>query len=659
MPVDEGHVLVQGCHGGERGVDLGLLGLGNAHVDDVDVAVRATGLDHVLHLVGRCGHVGEGLQDDDLAHHALREVFVEHGHGLVGAPAHVGVHETVGEDLVPVPLGVAGDRVADEDGVIEAGFLLGGRRVQDGVCGRGVGDGLGRGRRRGVLGRLAAEVHRVAGVVAGADDGVLGDEGLRLDECEAHAVADDCEREDRRAGKGKPAGEGGGAPAGVAGVGTRREEAGDGLLDELVAELSQEKRQHDDQHGLPPGSRVAGRTEQLDEREVPEVDAVRARAQPGERGQAEHGGQDAAGKDERREQDAGEQRREEHAAAIEQHGGVGDEHHGHHQQGERDEGGELDGEASRFDEIAQVAGGTPSERHRVGKPCAGERCEEAGVGSVVDARDAGVGVVEEAHGNRGDDGRNQGEPAGSGAGGQDGEEHHDERPDEAELRVDAQIPQVGERRRTADLVEVGKVAQDVAQVLAEREAGKDVRARLGEQHVVEADAGKHREDDHDGGRRPDAREPSNPEMRDRRKPVAQATQQRGGDEVAREHEEHDHAEVARREPGDVEVVEEHRDDGQGTKSVNRAVAPRVGWTARAARVGRTLGGGPPAAGCGASALVRRAPACRVAASALARGADPARVVEGTAVGLPASCCRVRAALCHGLSRMLRRWFDPP
>ena len=222
-------------------------------------------------------------------------------------------------------------------------------------------------------------------------------------------------------------------------------------------------------------------------------------------------------------------------------------------------------------EQAAPHGGHVAQRPRDGQGRAQQHREGTRVAAVVHAGGVGAGHVEHRH----EHGRHRGQPQGH------AEEHvlvvaarleaaqRDEGPQQAELHVHAQVPQVGEGRDAADLVEVRQAACDVVPVVEEQQARQDVGAHLGEGHVVEDDAGGAHNGHHRGQRGPQALDASAPERQQVH--VARAVelaQQRVGHEVAREHEEHDDAHVAARQPSHLQVVGHDRGDGQGAQALD-------------------------------------------------------------------------------------------
>ena len=145
----------------------------------------------------------------------------------------------------------------------------------------------------------------------------------------------------------------------------------------------------------------------------------------------------------------------------------------------------------------------------------------------------------------------------------------DERPQDAKLHVNAQIPQVREWRDAADLVEVRQAVHDVVPVVEEQKARQDVGAHLGEGHVVEGDAHHADNEDHRCHGRPETLEAATPKARQIHVARAVELAQDGvGHQVARQHEEHDDAHVAARQPVHLQVVCHHGCDRQGAQALD-------------------------------------------------------------------------------------------
>ena len=568
VPVDDVDVLVPVGTGGEQvvgGADVEVVRVG---VDDEDRAV-ATGCDELLDLALDGREVGEGREHHHVARDAALDVVLQHQQRLRGGAPDVAVEQARGAGPAHVVGGITDDRVADDDRVVDALADRRGRLAQD---------DLARGYGRGVLGLLVAggealvealELHGVVGSLARARDGVLGDDGLVGDDHETNGRDGEHDRE----------------PA--------RDDARDEHLGTVIVARAQKTPQdvarttHLGEHGEQPlgtegegaGERDGqdldpdGRGERLgphedDEGIVPEVDAIGVTSHPGERRQGEEPGEKPVGDEKGRDEDDGEQRREQHATVVEEGGLCGEKHHHGDERQEGDDAREVVAARGR----GQGPLGPLPHGPRKGQPGAQEQRERTGVGAIVDAAGILARTVEHCHGDGRGEREHQGEDALQLAGTAVAveQEHEHDGPDDAELRVDAQVPQVGGGRRCTKRVEVGHVAQDVAQVLEEPQRGQEVGAQLGEQHVVEDDAEHHHDEQHERHRRPDALEATEPEVADQLvggRALALAARHGGGDDIARQHEEHDDAQMAGGKPGHLEVVEDDGEDRQDPQTV--------------------------------------------------------------------------------------------
>ena len=274
----------------------------------------------------------------------------------------------------------------------------------------------------------------------------------------------------------------------------------------------------------------------------------------------------------RRDHQHGRDRERDEAAAVEEGGvlvGLPD-----HQR-DRDQAGD----AEAVERVAG-AGGDPRAQlaarpdHRQGR--AEEQLEGARVGAVVDPRGVEARVVEGRHQDRRDQRQQQG---GDGQprphpGGQRrlahelDPEQQDERPDDVELLLDRQRPEVVERAGRGEAGEVGDVAEDQLPVADVEGRGDDAVAellRLGgaEDRHPGDDDDEHREQRRQqapGAGEPEAAEPDVAAAR-------QLREQDVGDQVAAEGEEDADPEQAAGRPAEAEVEGDHGEDGDGAQPV--------------------------------------------------------------------------------------------
>ncbi len=170
------------------------------------------------------------------------------------------------------------------------------------------------------------------------------------------------------------------------------------------------------------------------------------------------------------------------------------------------------------------------------------------------------------------------------------DDDHDQGPEQVELLLHGQRPQVAQRGECAgrgvpltdvDLVPVAAVEQPAEEVAA----GAAHRVALEQRHV-DGDAREH-----DDQGRQQAAGATQPELLEVDEPLALVlTDQQQGDEVAADHEEHLDAEEPAAEPLVVGVVHHHRHDSDGPQTVEPW---KVGHTAELAalRTRRGEGGG--------------------------------------------------------------------
>ncbi len=242
------------------------------------------------------------------------------------------------------------------------------------------------------------------------------------------------------------------------------------------------------------------------------------------------------------------QRGEAHeAAAVEAAGGV------RRVEEEQQDAGQR-GDADDVEEGAVPAGpavgqrGRPPEEREQG---AHEDRRDPGVGAVVEAARVLPGLVEDGHPH----GRRRGHP---GHGQRDGTEpapepaqQHDEdqRPQQVELLLDGERPQVAQQQRTPELLEVRAVGRDEVPVGRVRQRRQDLRPQLGrlvaeEEHHDDAGRGQQQVE---RGQEPAGPAPVEAAHADGARTVV-LLQEQHGDQVAADHEEDVDAEEATRQP---------------------------------------------------------------------------------------------------------------
>ena len=212
--------------------------------------------------------------------------------------------------------------------------------------------------------------------------------------------------------------------------------------------------------------------------------------------------------------------------------------------------------------------------HRQGRP--EEEAECARIGAVVDPRRVEPRLIQKGH-REGRGGRerqrHRGEPGanrdrGSALGEEAQAQEQQPGPQEVELLLDRQRPQVAQRGRRAEAGEVGDVLVDhppVAEVPGRRpDRSPQVRKRrgLGQGHP------RHHHHQHHEQRGQQAPGPPQPEVGEpQASPGGPLAQQKVGDEVAAQGEEHPHAEEPPGSPAQAQVIGDHGQHGDGAQPV--------------------------------------------------------------------------------------------
>ena len=248
---------------------------------------------------------------------------------------------------------------------------------------------------------------------------------------------------------------------------------------------------------------------------MPQVDAVGALADPHKGLEARETRQPTARVHEHGDEHGREHGVDDDAAVVHEAREAVDE--GHHAD-DADERDDADHVEEVYDARRHVARALLRERltgPEEREPRADEQRAGARVGAVVDARGVFERVIEHPHERGGDDRQHDAATADDGLA--RAEAAHDEQqygPDEVELLLDGERPEVRERGGVAERVEVREAAEDVPPVLEPEERGHDIGTQLGEQRVVEehAERGDHHHDKHDGGK--EAAHAAQPELRE-------------------------------------------------------------------------------------------------------------------------------------------------
>ena len=256
----------------------------------------------------------------------------------------------------------------------------------------------------------------------------------------------------------------------------------------------------------------------------------------------------------------------------------------------------------------QAGGRAPTQLPGEGQGDAQQQPEGVGVRAVVDAGGVLARDVETGHQRRGGDGPGQGqEDARGGAAGQGHDPEEQQRPDQVELLLHGQGPEVHEQHG-GGVVEVGAARGQFQPVGGEGQRAEDLPVQVHPQ-IRAAQQGRRAAhgDDHEQ-RRQQAPGPPDPEAAQVDPPGAGAfAQQKGGDEETRDHEEHVHPEEAAGQQTRVHVIDddgEHRDRPQGVQAADVEAAGRgargsgVGTCREAACCGSGVGGAVAGGGRG-------------------------------------------------------------
>ena len=344
------------------------------------------------------------------------------------------------------------------------------------------------------------------------------------------------------------------------------------MPDRLLDELPGQGGDKDAGRGLPGRpeqvlSPVRGRGEH-DHRVVPEIDAVGPDAEPAQRAPAERQADGGAGHRGAREDGRGGDREYNQTALVEERRVLADSP-------DHDEDDDQAGERRHVEPDPPVAAGhgrlraRPDHRERGTDQQAGR----PGVGALIDPGRVEARLVEGEHGRgggRGEAQRRQREP------GQElrlapDQEHPGQqqpRPDQVELLLHGERPEVVERLRRREPAEVGGVRPDQVPVAEVPGGGPDGSAQIGEPGPVrDRDPGRdHRQHDEQSGQQ--AAGAPQPEIAQPHLPVrAELAQQQVRDQVSAEREEHPDAEQAARRPAELFVKGNDGQHGQCPQAV--------------------------------------------------------------------------------------------
>ncbi len=337
------------------------------------------------------------------------------------------------------------------------------------------------------------------------------------------------------------------------------------MTDRVLDEAPRERRQADARSHLERRSpevhapRCTGRGREHDDGVVPEVDRVGAHAEPAQRPpgeQARELGRRMRGHSDDR---GGEHRQQQHPAPVEE--GlvlVGLPEHDEHPEQCQPPDAVEEQPSARHHPLLQ-APARPDHRER--RP--DEQGEGPRVRPVVDPGRISSRDVEDRHLHRRCEREDEGEPEEAAPAQVAQPQPEQQRPDEVELFLHRERPEVPERRGWPEASEVGDVVEDeppVAHVQARRQHVTTERGQLAaieDRHPRRDDHQHHRE------RRQEPPRAVDPEGSQAEPPRALvAREQQVGDEVAGQDEEHAHPEQPAARPAEAEVEgddREHRD----------------------------------------------------------------------------------------------------
>ena len=302
---------------------------------------------------------------------------------------------------------------------------------------------------------------------------------------------------------------------------------------------------------------------------MPEVDAVRPLTDPAHRPHAQPGPEQhppVAGRSHDHGRDEGH---DEEPAAVEERRELpetGEHEHEEEQAGHTRPGDHhpsLTGQdrrgATRSPDDGQRGADAHAHRVRVGTEV--EAARIGGPGHVADERADGHRQCREQRPAEGHEphGARPAPPVG---------EQGDRGPEDVELLLHRQRPQVLEHGRAADELEVRGLGEDAQPVRVVEQRAREVaaepgRAVVGDRRDQQGGHGQHGEQ---CGQQPAG--PADVEVLEVDPPGAvELDQQQRGDQEAGEDEEHVHAEESARDPGNIRVVEHHGDDRDRAQAV--------------------------------------------------------------------------------------------
>ena len=301
-------------------------------------------------------------------------------------------------------------------------------------------------------------------------------------------------------------------------------------------------------------------------RPVPEVDAVAALPDPAQRGGARHARDPARGVGEGADERGRRDREREQPAAVHDRVVVMPRRHrDDHRRETGDRAGVEQQPRARLRRRPQLA-----ERPQEREQDADQQPRRVRVGPEVDPRRVLTGREQHRHQDRRGDRPGEREPRGAAASEPPQAGHQQQRPEQVELLLDRERPQVLEQRRPLEAGEVRAVGQDLRPIpdVCERREGVGAYPRRLVRH--EGDRHHQADGDHEERRRQQAARPPHPEPAqiDAAGRVELAQEQRRDQEPAEDQEQVD-AEEAAGKPRHAAVVQQHAGHGERAQAVER------------------------------------------------------------------------------------------
>ena len=263
--------------------------------------------------------------------------------------------------------------------------------------------------------------------------------------------------------------------------------AADRGLDEAVGQVGQHEGddQPDDEDGARAEADVHAGSGEGEDRPVPEVDAVGPHADVDEERDAEPAAEAHRRVGHGRDDGDGRHVHQEEAAAVEERSALGAEDAQEREPDRPEHAGRGHRSGLHRRDAGLQLPRVPEER----QAAAEHQAADAGVRPVVDERRVGRVVQQRHQHGRGErEGQHGDEQPVRPLAEQHQEAGQGQRPQQVELLLDGQRPQVAQQRRPLELVEVGRAAQDEVPVHRVGEGGEEVALEAGQLLPDEQDA---------------------------------------------------------------------------------------------------------------------------------------------------------------------------